>query len=209
MDRSVVLPEPDGPSMATYSPLRADRRVDVRTARAGLELVGEEDLLDAVELQEGGCLSLGHDSAGSRFVRCARAATSAARGPTFPNSTYPTPRPRRPRRARRAPRRRAPIRARASPRRAPRGRRRGRCERGRSWSGRGCPPAGRATTRTPSSFSISTYPITAWSVRAPFASASSRVTSMRTLPPTTAGSTRSTRPRKFPDGASKRTGSPL
>ena len=50
IESSVVLPHPDGPAMATYSPL-LDVEVDVGE-RVRLDLVGEEDLLDALELNE-------------------------------------------------------------------------------------------------------------------------------------------------------------
>ena len=45
IDSRVDLPQPDGPAMATNSPL-LDLEVDVGEG-VGLDLVGEEDLLDA------------------------------------------------------------------------------------------------------------------------------------------------------------------
>ena len=51
IESSVDLPQPDGPAMATYSPL-LDLEVDAGE-RVGLDLVGEEDLRDAVELDQG------------------------------------------------------------------------------------------------------------------------------------------------------------
>ena len=56
IESSVVLPQPDGPAIATYSPCRISRWMSGQ--RVGLDLVGVEDLLDSLERDER-CRSLG------------------------------------------------------------------------------------------------------------------------------------------------------
>jgi hypothetical protein len=54
IERRVDFPQPEGPAIATYSPF-VDLQVNAREG-VRLDLVGEEDLGDVVELYEG----LGH-----------------------------------------------------------------------------------------------------------------------------------------------------